>query len=609
MAIEAARQLFSASLGARAYLFKQVVIHKALLIPLGDKGVETQLHLRPSNEPQGHFASWTEFRLYAFESDAWSEICQGYIAIKYDDISDSEVQQIRERYQQGADRCSIECFAGSLYSSLDAHGITFGPRFRGLKNIRVNNFGEATATSSLLAWQTGTVDVDIQSHVIHPIALDAVLQTSLSALSQGGRKPIATMIPTAIPSLCLFVNKDEISTCHPRSIDEIGNVEIFAKAKPRGLRSSEMSVTAIHSKSSQPFLTATIECTSASSIPNKIQHKDSDGRRCFYMDWKPDVDLMDRGNILSYCSSRAREPVNVSNGMLEEKELICYISLQQLSDTKLSSEIMKCKPHLQRYLSWMKHRLRQTVSEKGESYAAKLRGRGYNESYLTQLYRKVESSDSEGKLIIRVAQGLLKIFSGDLDVLELLFSDDLLSEFYRDMHARSKAYRNIITYIDALAHKRPDLKIIEIGAGTGGATRQLLDVLAQDVATKSFNHRFAEYVFTDVSPDFFERARTEYKSIENRMTFATLNIEIDPIEQGFEEGIYGLVVASNVGIAYFLEICTIMMPLLTDLRSYTRQKISIPLFRISESCSSRKLISSHPEKPLTRFQRRQAAFG
>ena len=549
MAIEAARQLFSASSGAYAYLFKQVIIHKALMIPLGDGGVETQLYLRPRNLPQGRFANWIEFRLYAFEKDAWSEICQGYIAIRYENISDSESQHIREAYQQGADRCSVESHAGSLYRSLDAHGISFGPRFRTLKNIRVNNFGEATATGNSLASLTGEVDADVTSHVIHPVALDAVLQTGLSALSQGGRKPIATMVPTAIPSLCLFIKNGNFGMCQSRSINESGDVEIYGKAKPRGFRNSELSVTAVHSEGGQPFLTATIEATSASDIQKRLQNHNSQSRLCFYMDWKPDVDLMDFGSVSSYCSSRAREPLQLSNRMLEEKELICRIGLQQLSDAKLSEDKVKRKPHLQKYLSWMEHKLGQTSGDKGAAYARELRDLINDESYLTQLYAKVETCDTEGKLVVRVARGLLKIFSGAVDVLELLFKDNLLSDYYGDMHRRSEAYSNIDPYVDALAHKRPDSRIIEIGAGTGGATQQLLDLLTHNAATESFNLRFAEYVFTDISPEFFEKARTKYRRLENWMSFASLDIESNLAEQGFEEGSYDIVIASNVGLA------------------------------------------------------------
>lgn len=548
MAIEATCQLFNATSGARAYLFKQVIIHKALLVPFGEIGVETQLNLRPSNQPKDRFASWVEFRLYAFENDAWTEICQGYIAVRYEYHSDSDSQQIRETYQRGAGRCNIRCYSGSLYRFLHAHGINFGPCFRGLKGIRFNNFGEATATANLQAWQTGAANANIQPHVIHPIALDAALQTGFPAMSQGGRKSIATMIPTAIPALTLFVEDDYFSRYDSNTTENTGDVEIYATSKPRGFRNIENTVTALHSNSGKPFLTATIECTSASGIQKPLQNEEVDIRRYYYMDWKPNLDLLDTGGVSSYCSSRACEPVKVFNRMLEEKELICRIGLQQLSDAKSSSVIVKYRPHLQRYMSWMDHQLVQTGPENAEAYKTELRCLINDEARLTKLYRKTENSDAEGELIVRVARSLLKVISGEIDALELLFTDNLMNDYYEYGHQKSKAFRDILPYVDAWAHKQPDLKILEIGAGTGGATQGLLDLLTHCVATNSFNPRFAEYVFTDISAEFFEKAKVKYKQLQSRMTFATLNIEQDPMGQGFEEERYDTVVASNVGL-------------------------------------------------------------
>ena len=558
MAIEATSQLFNATSGARAYLFKQVIIHKALVVPAEDNGVETQLHLRPSNQPKSRFASWSEFRLYAFGNDAWSEVCQGYIAVRYDDPSDGpgeirgtnvQPQSIRELYQQGADRCNIECQSGSLYRFLHAHGISFGPSFRGLKDIRFNSLGEATASTNLQAWQTGAADVDIQAHVIHPVALDAMFQTIFPAMTLGGRKPIATIVPNAIPALSLFIEDDHASVCESKTVDKTEDVRIFATSKPRGFRNVENSVTAIHSESGQPLLTATIECTSASGIERKPPNGEVDGRRCFYMDWKLDLDLLDPGSVLSYCSSKASKPINFSNRTQEEKELACRIALQQLTDATFPSDIVKYRPHLQRYLNWMEHKLTETGLENVATCASGLRDLIKDERRLTELYRNVETSDIEGELIVTVARSLLKVVSGEIDVLELLFGDNLMNNYYEHIHQQSEAFRDILPYIDALAHKRPDLKILEIGAGTGGATKGLVDLLTHTVATDSFNPRFAEYVFTDISAEFFENARVKYKQFENRMTYATLNIEQDPLEQGFEEETYDLIVASNVGRA------------------------------------------------------------
>lgn len=86
------------------------------------------------------------------------------------------------------------------------------------------------------------------------------------------------------------------------------------------------------------------------------------------------------------------------------------------------------------------------------------------------------------------------------------------------------------------------MRILEIGAGTGGATLQLLEHCSPDGETFA-----SEYAFTDLSSGFFETARTStLKKWAHMLTFKTLDLEKDPIAQGFEEHAYNLIIASNV---------------------------------------------------------------
>nr|QEO74254.1 methyltransferase [uncultured bacterium] len=81
------------------------------------------------------------------------------------------------------------------------------------------------------------------------------------------------------------------------------------------------------------------------------------------------------------------------------------------------------------------------------------------------------------------------------------------------------------------------LRVLEIGAGTGGTTAGLLEVLPPDRT---------EYVFTDISPRFTTSARdqfAEYGFVQYRI----LDIERDPAAQGFAgDHPFDLVIAANV---------------------------------------------------------------
>ena len=75
------------------------------------------------------------------------------------------------------------------------------------------------------------------------------------------------------------------------------------------------------------------------------------------------------------------------------------------------------------------------------------------------------------------------------------------------------------TFVDLLAHKTPDPKILEIGVGTRAATEPTLRSLA------SYNYydgdgghipRFSQYVYTVISPAFFENAKARFQNYSNR---------------------------------------------------------------------------------------------
>ena len=79
--------------------------------------------------------------------------------------------------------------------------------------------------------------------------------------------------------------------------------------------------------------------------------------------------------------------------------------------------------------------------------------------------------------------------------------------------------------------------MLEIGAGTGGATKTIL---------QSIGHDFGSYTFTDISSSFFENASETFTDWQGSMVFKVCNAEIDPVQQGFEAGTYDVVIAFMV---------------------------------------------------------------
>lgn len=143
-------------------------------------------------------------------------------------------------------------------------------------------------------------------------------------------------------------------------------------------------------------------------------------------------------------------------------------------------------------------------------------------------------------LLQRCGERLGPILRGEHEALPLLFPERGVGaeELYRDApaaHALNTLARQVVAGALPYAPGERPLRVLEIGAGTGGTTHYLLPLLG----------RSADYDYTDISPAFFANAREKF-SDHPGIRFRVLDIERDPAAQGFERHSYDLVIASNV---------------------------------------------------------------
>ena len=82
---------------------------------------------------------------------------------------------------------------------------------------------------------------------------------------------------------------------------------------------------------------------------------------------------------------------------------------------------------------------------------------------------------------------------------------------------------------------RGSLRILEIGAGTGGTTAALLPRLSSDRV---------RYVFTDVSDPFLDRAKQKFASYPF-MEFGRFDLEQGIAPQGYPPASFDMIVSAN----------------------------------------------------------------
>ncbi|KAF7592120.1 hypothetical protein BBP40_000668 [Aspergillus hancockii] len=149
-----------------------------------------------------------------------------------------------------------------------------------------------------------------------------------------------------------------------------------------------------------------------------------------------------------------------------------------------------------------------------------------------------------GDLTCRIGEFLPGILRGDIDPFAGMLEDDLLSRYYQDIDGSRQSYDQVSVCINQTAHQNPQLNMIEIGAGTGGAILPTLQSLGGGASGAT--PRFAHYTYTDISLAFFEKVKVKFEAWGEQMTYKTLDITSDPVTQGYQPHSYDLVVACNV---------------------------------------------------------------
>ncbi|RYP91126.1 hypothetical protein DL770_002749 [Monosporascus sp. CRB-9-2] len=143
----------------------------------------------------------------------------------------------------------------------------------------------------------------------------------------------------------------------------------------------------------------------------------------------------------------------------------------------------------------------------------------------------------EVELLQAIGDNMVDIVKGTKKAIEIGMENQLLERYYAQALDMSVFTKYLATITGQITHRYPHLHILEVGAGTGSATRGIFQEIGQ---------AFASYTFTDISSGFFDRARDVFSREQSKMAFKVLDIDYDPCSQGFSEHSYDLVVASMV---------------------------------------------------------------
>ncbi|KAF4259524.1 hypothetical protein KXV68_005089 [Aspergillus fumigatus] len=149
------------------------------------------------------------------------------------------------------------------------------------------------------------------------------------------------------------------------------------------------------------------------------------------------------------------------------------------------------------------------------------------------------TTDADFNLTKAVGEHLLlpSVLNGDTSILQYMTKDNYLERYYVDAIGFQLLNFLIAGVMEPLCLKSPRMNFLEVGAGTGGATKAILEKIG---------YSYASYTYTDISSAFFDHDAGHFQSHASKMIFKALDITKDPAGQGFIPQSYDVIVASNV---------------------------------------------------------------
>ena len=509
MAIAAGFKLF----GESSISLKSISISQALA--LSDSSKTVQLKLIPETEQDYRF----EIYSLELEESNWTLHAKGTISRENSLLSQNKVNL--EKPSQLID-------AKTHYQQYREIGINYGQNFQVIQNLWINQ-GQALGKIELL--------VTDDSYQFHPILLDACLQVAGASLIHENLHK--TYLPVGLAGFICYSYSQNIT-------------QFYADAKVRSLDPNPIiDIQLLSSDGTVIAILEGLQLSLVHSPQNDLQNW------LYQIEWR-------RQNLVqlsNYLLTPETIYASLKSDLASQFELKDYqkllsnleaVSIHYILDafTQLGFEFqLKIRfptPQLAQQLGIIQrhqrlfNRLLEILAE--DEILQKIK----DDWEVIQLPKKVLLDDiaysSEFALLERCGLHLAEVLQGKCDPIELIFPQSDLSsatELYQNSIG-AKLMNTLMQKVMSKAlenkPKEETIKILEIGAGTGGTTAYLLPKLDADST---------EYVFTDISPLFTTKAAEKFKDY-SFVKYQLLDIEKEPKLQGFNLQEYDLIIAANV---------------------------------------------------------------
>ncbi|KAI1384387.1 ketoacyl-synt-domain-containing protein [Hypoxylon trugodes] len=541
-ALEAVQETVPADKTVAGYYVKEAHFLSPVVVPENsDDRIETMISLRPvKNRSQGKEApsNWFDISIFAYakESHTWTEAFRATLQVDFaSDAKQAERyavdEAIRGQHREAQEACNLPVDAQVLYEDAFEHGLQYGESFRLCQDIKWDKSGARAVTKVPVP---GHARYETASPV-HP----AVLDTMFHALRVSAGQQQAANVPLRL--------EDAWFTSSGWPAPGAGNLSWLASSKGRrdkGALGERGSVSALGDDD-------TVLARIGKLVTAAISREDSDplaenaGARhktlLYGIEWEPQLSLLSSAQLSEVCKADifTHDPDTALADHLKRTAVLNLTAVRHVRNVP-EEKRTKLPSTLRQHMDWMEQHVRSLPSEEREAAEAIT-----DSEYEAQL-DQFAADFPDWTLYPRVARALPEIMAGEIDPLQVIFESEHARKFYAALFQPLCGDGRLSKFINLAAHENPSLRILEVGAGTGGMTVHILNALKErEKRTGALS--FTEFMYTDITPAFFEPAKERWdaEGLGDRMLYKTLDMEHPVAGQGFKENSYDLVIGGS----------------------------------------------------------------
>ena len=536
--LELALAAGAATFNSENLALENVAIERALILP-EDEIKTVQLILdRPGKTPS--------FEIYSLgdsneELDAdWQRHTAGNIIVKEPNLQTEWVDLVRLKAE-----FTEELSVPDIYEQFRHVGIDYGSSFQAIEQLW-GRPGEALGKIRIAESLVG----EVSSYKLHPILLDACLQIVIAAT--GDLKSSSPYLPVALeqlhfhrhPGIAAWSHVQirpqnsanrEIVTADFCLLDESGTVVV----RVDGLslkRANLQSLLGTSDKSWQDWL-----------YKVEWQPKVRFGQSLLAESWSTPREI---STSLSSLSDNSNPQPGLLNQLESLSANYVFKACEQMgwkfepghrfSNASIAERLGIVSQHCRLFARLLEILAEEGVLRRDRQKWEVIKTPEIQDPQANKHRLLAEHPVAEAAVTLLASCGskLADVLQGTCDPLELIFPQGdatNASKLYQDSPTNILVQKAISELVERLPVSQ-GVRILEIGAGTGGTTAGVLPHLPPDRI---------EYTFTDIGAWFLSQAKEKFRDFPC-LQYRTLDIEKSPETQGFEPGRYDIILAAHV---------------------------------------------------------------